>query len=178
MRSGRILDDDLFNLNSSSREKVEHSFNRIFNEFSYLVFYVSFKITRNEKDAEDIMNETFLKFYEERDNIKNHKGIKYYLTTTSKNLSINLVNKNNKTILYDENRFTSEIKNDYFSDYIDKFKYFLDEEEIDIVVYHILYDFTFKEIARYKNTSVNSISSKYKRIMSKIKSHFKGAKYL
>ena len=74
----------------------------------------------------------------------------------------------------EESKFISETKKDYFWDYIEKFKGFLDEDEIDIVIYHILYDFTFKEIARFNNVSVNSMTSKYKRIIDKIRKHYEG----
>ena len=172
---GKVITKNIFdNLNSSFREKMENAFNTIYNEYSYLVFYVSFKIVRNNEDAKDITNETFLKFYNEKSNIRNYEKIKYYLVSTSKNLSLNLIEKRKREKIEEESKFISETKRDYFWDYIEKFKGFLDENEIDIVVYHILYDFTFKEIARFNNVSVNSMTSKYKRIIDKIRKHYEG----
>lgn len=171
----KVITKNIFdNLNSTSREVMENAFNTIYNKYSYLVFYISFKIVRSNEDAKDITNETFLKFYKEKQNIKHYEKIKYYLVTISKNLSLNLIEKRKREKLEEESNFVSETKRDYFWDYIEKFKGFLDESEIDIVVYHILYDFTFKEISKFNGVSVDSISSKYKRIIDKIRKHYEG----
>ena len=59
-------------------------------------------------------------------------------------------------------------------DYIEKFKDFLSKEEVDLIVLHLLYDFTFKEIAKDKSTTVDVISSRYRRAILKVKQHYKG----
>lgn len=163
----------LENLKSTSRKKMENAFNIIFEEYASLVYYVALKILRSKSDAEDITNETFLKFYENKKHIHYAKNIKYYLLTTSKNLSLNLSIKKRKEVPLDDNEVIEENKIDYFNDYLEKFKDFLNEEEIDIVIYHMIYGFKFKEIANMKNVSVNVISSKYKRILEKVKIHYK-----
>ena len=66
------------------------AFNDVYNEYKLLVYYVSFQITNNQMDSEDIVNETFLKLFENRFNLKNKKSVKYFLLETSKNLSLNL----------------------------------------------------------------------------------------
>ena len=42
------------------------------------------------------------------------------------------------------------------------------------MLFYILYDFTFKEISKINGVSVDSISSKYKRIIDKIRKHYEG----
>ena len=49
----------LYDLNSPSREKMENAFNIIYKEYSYLVFYVSLQIVKDNDIAKDITNETF-----------------------------------------------------------------------------------------------------------------------
>ena len=68
--------------------------------------------------------------------------------------------------------YTNE-KHDHFNDYIEKFKEFLDEEEIDLIVYHLLYGFTFKDLAIMKNVTTDVISSKYRRTLIKIRKNYK-----
>lgn len=164
----------LENLKSTSRKKMEKAFNVIFNEYSGLVYYVSLKILKSKSDAEDITNETFLQFYKNKSNIHYAKNIKYYLLTTSKNLSLNLLEKNKKEELLQDKEIIDNPKEDYFDEYIEKFKLFLSNDEIDIVVYHVLYGFKFKEISLMKNVSVNVVTSKYKRILEKIRRYYKG----
>ena len=159
-------------LHSSSRFKMEKAFNLIYNEYVYLVFYIALKITKNNDVAEDITNETFMKFYENKNNIRNYNGIKYYLSNTSKNLSLNWLTSQKQLEPFKEEIYQEKQTRDYFQDYIDKFKDFLNEEEIDLIVLRFFYDFTFREISEDKNVSINIITSKYRRTLEKIKKHY------
>ncbi len=161
---------DLF---SPSRVKMEEAFNNIYKEYSYLVFYISFKIVKQYDIAENITNETFMKFYLNKDKIKKVDSIKYYLVNTSKNLSINYYNSQKKICsLNEEITFTKKEENQY-QEYLEKFKDFLNEEEMELIVYHLLYGFTFKEIAKMKNVSINTLFSKYKMALNKVRKHYK-----
>lgn len=159
-------------LKSTSRVKMENAFNVIYKEYSYLVYYIALKIIKDKEVAKDITNETFLRFFDKKNQIKSIKNVKYYLTTTSKNLAINYLNSQKRSESLEE-EINFESVYDDFDLYISKFKDYLDEEEIDLIVSHLLYDFSFKEIASYKNTTINVISSKYRRAIIKIRKHFK-----
>ncbi len=174
----------LNNLLSTSRSEMEDAFNVVYNEFSYLVYYVSFQIVKEKTTAEDITNETFLRFYNNKENVTlSHQNVKYYLVETSKNLSINFIKVNKRYEEYNEEISNGEKEkllidevND-FNEYIERFREYLNEEEIDLLVYHLLYDFGFREIAEMKGTTVNVVSSKYKRTIDKLKKLYqKGGK--
>jgi RNA polymerase sigma-70 factor (ECF subfamily) len=152
---------------------MENAFNIIYKEYSYLVFYVSLQIVKDNDIAKDITNETFYKFYANKDNIDSGKNIKYYLTTISKNLSLNYLSSIKHEEPLDENVMYNDEKKNHFNDYIEKFKDFLDQEEIDLIVYHLLYGFTFKDLAILKNASIDAISSKYRRTLIKIRKNYK-----
>ena len=162
----------LDNLCSSNRVIMEEAFNAIYKEYSYLVYYVSLKIVKDYSIAQEITNETFLNLFKNKDKINKTKNLKFYLTTISKNLSLNYLSSNSRIISLNENIVSYSMKVDSFSEYINKFKDFLDEEEIDLIVLHLLYDFTFAYIAKEKNQTINAISSKYKRTINKIKNHY------
>ena len=170
-----ISERDLINLGSSNRDVVNESFLKIYNEYRLLVYYVSFEVTKNRADSEDILNETFLKFFENRFTIKKVKSIKYYLVTTSKNLSLNLVMKNSRQMdIEDIESIASESpKLDESEAYIAKFKEILSDEELDVVIYHLIYDFSFREIGEMKNVTVDVISGRYRRALEKLKSKYK-----
>lgn len=160
-------------LNSSSKDEVEYAFNMIFKEYSTLVYYVSLKVVKDKEIAKQITNEAFLKFFNSRKDIKKLSSIKSYLTTISKNLSINHVYSSNKIERLDKEVSVTYKYNDDYECYIDKFKEFLNDEELEIVIYHLIYEYTFKEIAKLKDVSINVISSKYKRALDKAKKHYK-----
>ena len=169
----KISNKVINNLFSTNKEVVEESFNVIYNEFSYLIYYLSLKIVKDESMASEITNETFMMFFINKDRIDINKNLKYYLTSTAKNLSINYLNKINKLEPLNDNISTINTKVDHFNEYIEKIKDFLDEQEIDLIVLHLLYDFTFKEIAKEKNVSINVITSKYNRAIKKVRKHYK-----
>ena len=163
----------LNNLKSTSKEVVENAFNIVYKEYSYLVFYVILQIVKDNDLALELTNETFTNFFINKNNINSSKNVKYYLVTTGKNLAINRMKKDSRIIELGDN-YTYELnKTDDFKSYIEKFKDFLNQEEIDLIVYHLLYDFSFKEIAKSKEVSINVISSKYKRAIDKIKKYYK-----
>lgn len=167
--TGRTLD----HLKSVDRSKMESAFNSIYSEYSYLVYYVSFSITHDAESSKDITNEVFMKFYENRYNVNQAGNLKYYLLQVSKNLSLNQAYKTHPTSeMNEEENGEKDPPVDGFSAYIERFKGFLEPDEIDLVVYRFLYDFKFKDIAKELGVSVNVITSKYKRTIAKIKAHY------
>lgn len=168
----KITSRTLNKLKSTSQSKMENAFNMIYEEYSYLVYYISLKIVKDKEVAKDITNETFLKFFDKKNSLKNIESVKSYLTITSKNLSLNYLTDQNRIVPLDEEPI-EESKYDDFEHYISKFKEYLNEDEIDLIVYHLLYGFSFKDIALKNNTTVNVVSSKYRRAIIKVRKHFK-----
>ncbi len=173
---GKINLKVLEKLNSINRNEMENAFNVIYQEYAYLVYYISLKMVRESEIAEEIMNETFYRFFVNKNQIQSSKNIKYYLISICKNLSYDYLNHQKKMYeLNDDSSLQISVQTkDHFSDYIHQFKDFLNEEEIDILVLHFLYGYTFKEIAQERKVTTNKISSKYHRIIQKVRKHYKG----
>ncbi|MDD4000883.1 MAG: sigma-70 family RNA polymerase sigma factor [Bacilli bacterium] len=160
---------------TNDEEKIEHAFELIYNKYSGLLLYISLSIVQRREVAEDITNDTFLKFFNNIRKIDYKRNIKYWLTKTVRNASLDYLRlKDSQVELNDEVVLSipSEKGVDYH-DVISKFKKFLTEEEIEIVVLHLIYKSTFKEIAEEKKVSVNVISGKYRRSLDKIKKHYR-----
>lgn len=160
-------------LKSPKKDKMESAFNIIYSEYSHLVYFVALKIIKDKDLAKEITNETFLKFFENRFNIKASKNIKYYLVSTSKNLSITMLERQKRYVEFNQD-IALENKKDNYIDLINQFKDLLDEEELEIIIMHLVYGFSFKEISMQNNKSINVISSKYRRALIKVKKHYKG----
>ena len=170
---GKIGYSVLKKLCSTSKEEVDMSFNLIFQKYRYLVYYVSFNILKNEEEAKDIVNETFLKMYERRRDFMNESKLKYFLLVTSKNLSINRYNHLKDHLTYSDDM---EGRNDEesFSIYLEKFKDVLDEEEYHYLVLHLIYEFPFREIAKANKLTTSQVSSKYQRGIKKLREYYGG----
>ena len=170
---GEITSKTLLNLYSNDRSVMESAFNCIYNKYASLVYYVSFEILKSNEDAEDIVNETFLKMYSSRKELKEYQSVKYFLLAISKNLSINLYNKKILTCSLDVEIPSNDMPFDELLEFKNKYKDVLTEEELSIVMDHLLCDFKFKEIAMIKNTTTDSISGKYRRALEKLKKFYK-----
>lgn len=75
-------------LKSNDEDKIEHVFETIYRKYSGLLLFVSLSIVKRREIAEDIVNDTFLKFYNNIRKINFNKNIKYWLVKTAKNASL------------------------------------------------------------------------------------------
>ena len=161
----------LKNLCSPYEDKMNDSFNIIFEKYRYLVYYVSFDIIKSEEEAKDIVNETFLRMYERRRDFKNESGLKYFLLVTAKNLAINRYNQSKGSLPYSDDIVGRDDQSNV-SIYLEKFKEVLDKEEYHYLVLHLLYDFSFKEIAQSNRLTTAQVSSKYQRGIKKLRDFY------
>ncbi|WP_370391610.1 RNA polymerase sigma factor [uncultured Winogradskyella sp.] len=90
------------------------AFNFLLDTFWNDVYAFQLKRTQNENDAEDITIQTFSKAFDKIDTYDPSYNFKTWLITISKNLHIDLVRKQKKTI-----RNTSKDNQDNFIDIID-----------------------------------------------------------
>lgn len=158
---------------STSVEEMNRAFNLIFEKYRYLVYYVSFDILKSEDEAKDIVNETFLKMYERRRDFMSESKLKYFLLVTAKNLSINRYNQIKNRLAYSDD-IEGKYDEESVSIYLEKFKDVLDEEEYKFLVLHLIYGFTFREIAKTNDLTTSQVSSKYQRGIKKLRDYYGG----
>ena len=162
------------NLCSPYDDEMNASFNIIFEKYRYLVYYVSFDIIKSEEEAKDIVNETFLRMYENRRNFMNESKLKYFLLVTAKNLAINRYYQEKRNLPYSDDMVGKDDQAG-ISVYLEKFKDILDEEEYHYIVLHLLYDFSFREIAESNRLTTSQVSSKYQRGIKKLRDYYGGS---
>ncbi len=168
----KISNKTLRMLSSPRRDTMEAAFNLIYDEYAYLLYYIALKIVKNADIAKEIVNESFLVFYEHKDDVTDCKRIKYYLTTICHNLAVNYHIKDGRYQAYDDDLEVANDNQDHFTEYLQRFEGFLNEEEIDLIVFHLLYGYSFKEMAMSKKVSTNVIAGKYRRALIKIRKHY------
>lgn len=168
-------------LKSSNSKKLEEVFKEIYNANYRLVYFWVANYINNKEDIEEIVNDVFINFYNHLNNINVGGSIKYYLTTSAKNACINYMKKNkNKEILLESQDLSNRVYIEYeYNDntFINKLKKVLDKEEFHIIYEHIVLGFKLYEIAKELNISPNTIKSKYRRSLKKIKEEFGGEYY-
>ena len=155
-------------LNSKDKTKIESVFRQIYDSYFKLVYFCISNYISVKEDIEDIVADVFVSFFNHLDSINIDGSIKYYLTTTAKNKAINFVKKKKEVILEDNvlNSMKYESKPNLLLLSLNEK---LTKEERYIIVSHVLYDYTLNEIATELNENLNTIKSKYRRTIQKLK---------
>lgn len=160
-------------IKKAKKEERNILLEEIYNEYYKLVCFIISKYIRNRSDIEELANDVFIKFFQNIYSIRS--SIKYYLTTTAKNTSINFLKQKNKNVVFDDELVFSikddkHSSNENYYEIIDYLKTFLTEKEIDIILNHVIYEMTFKNISELFKISENTVKTTYYRSLEKIKS--------
>ena len=162
-------------LRSKNRKVVEEAFEEVYYQYYKLLYYIAIKILNDSEKSSDIVNDVFLAFFNNINKIDLYKNIKYYLVTATKNACLNELKKQKLKVEYDDEIVNQAIDNKeskVWEEYIEEFKKYLNVEEVEIIVDHLIFEYTFKEIAKSRGVSLFSISSKYKRAIDKLKKYY------
>jgi len=165
------------------QEKKEWAFNEVWYAYSTLIFTVIYKITNDINVSEELQMDTFVSIFNE---CTNYRGgnFKYWCLTIAKNkanMHIRKIISEKKALeKYKESeelRLIDEAinkKEEELSDYITNEIYrILEKETAEIVILHLLKKTKFKDIAKFKKQPVNTILSKYKRAIEKVRNGIK-----
>ena len=158
----------------------EEAFKELYNGSYRQIFFVVLPIIRDKSLAEDIVQDTYLKFLEKLNDYK-VKNVLSYLITIGKNLAINEYNKRKKITKVDD--FSSfsyydhvEIKTER-REMINKALSILDKDELNIFLLHVLEGLTHKELSIIMDKPLGTISWLYVKAVKKMKEFLKGDNY-
>lgn len=163
-------------IQSDRKEEPEVTFQYLYTKYKPLLCFLLAQYIRAECDIEDIVQETFINFFNHAENI--HTSVKSYLTASAKNIAFNFIKKNAKTDYVDPNELSllsgdlsadGHWANDAFNDLICDMKKVLSEEDVKIILLHLVDDVTFESIARKLNQNEKTIKTKYYRALKKYK---------
>ena len=160
-------------LRSKDKDKIEQVFKNIYEAYFKLVYFCVGNYLDNKEDIEDITSEVFVNFFNHLESINIGGSIKYYLTKSAKNMSLNFLKKQNREVKeFDLDNYAKyEMPS---NDLLYFIKLNLDELEKDIVIAHVLEGYSLRTIAKEKGMNINTIKSKYRRALFKLKYLLKG----
>lgn len=162
-------------IHSNRKEEPEVTFQYLYFKYKPLVCFVVAQYVRNEFDIEDITQEAFINFFNHVENI--HSSIKTYLTVSAKNIAFNFLKKNKKADYVDADELSNlndvtvvdRFANDSLEELINDMKKVISEEDVKIILLHLIEDIKFEEIAIKFNQNVKTIKTKYYRALKKCK---------
>ncbi|TNF06671.1 MAG: RNA polymerase sigma factor [Bacillota bacterium] len=147
------------------------SFDEFYNLTKNQVFYAIVAIVKDRMLAEDIMQDTYLKFLEKIEQYQLGSNVYAYLSQIGRNLAINLYNKRKKEIQSDEMIESIPAQEEKVEDDEEIFKLldYLDLKEREIVVLHVINDLTFREIAEITKKPLGTVLWIYNKAIKKLK---------
>lgn len=162
-------DNELFYriANNDDREAFTHLYERYYQLiYSLALFYL-----KNKEQAEDALQHTFMKFWEQRRSLGFHSSVKNYLFTMTKNYVLNLI-RNNLTALEKNYEVAQEssMEEEFESSLLVEEQNNILRSAINrltptqqLIIHHKLHnEYNHQEIATQMNLSINTVKTHYR----------------
>ncbi len=158
-------------IKANDASKIKSVFEEIYYEYGKLVGFIISKYVSNRADIEEIINDVFISFSLRmfKTEIKN---IKFYLAVIAKNATLKFIRRQGRfeTVEYcEEYGRVNENESLFYDDFLSCAYKNLKENEINILLLHLVHGYTFVEIAQRYNTPVSTVSSIYHRSIKKLR---------
>ncbi len=152
------------------KQRDYKSFDTFYNLTKNQVFYAIISIVKDQAEAEDLMQEVYMKFLEKIDDYRSNSNPYAYLSTIGRNLAINYYNKNKRVIVSQEliETFPAEKVEEPNED-IFKILDLLEPDEREIVTLHVINDLKFREIVPIVEKPLGTVLWIYNKAIKKLK---------
>ena len=139
------------------------------------IYLVSLAILKDSDEALDIVQDTYLNFLKNINNIDEFKFHNGYLLKIARNLSLNRYKDKQREFVSEEVILSKGAEEDFYNDYeVKAILSLLDAEiEREIIVYHVLLDYKFKDIAKIVDKPLGTILWIYNKAIKKLKERVK-----
>ena len=172
-----MLEDKLllWKFKRGSSEALE----RIYDKYETYLITVATALLNNTHAAEDVLHDFFVSFVKSADRIKLSGNLKAYLATCVANLARNSIKRSQlEPIALDDNKQIESpvLKPDLLAiqeeetAMLNRVISQLPYEQREVVVLHLQGNMKFTQIAKLRSTSVNTIRSRYRYGLEKLRS--------
>lgn len=146
------------------------AFDKVYQIYSHKLYSFVFKILKSDSEAEDIVQEVFVKIWESREKLSDHKLLNSYLFTIAYNHSIDLIRKrihNNKylehlknaAILQESVSEITDLEYNELSSQVEGLIHQLPERQREVYLLHREEGLTYPEIAEKLGISKNTVEN-------------------
>ena len=150
-------------------------FNRIYNAYYKLLLHVAFDYLNSKNDAEDVIQEVFMKLYESRKQFNDDEHLKYWLVKVTNNKCIDhLRHIKNKEMLISNDHIdilnNQDNKEDSLQRRVQEAIDKLNINDKTIIVLYYYNDLSLKEISKVLSISEANVKKRISRARIKLKS--------
>ncbi len=155
------------------KEHAEGAFTEIYHRYSSMVHAYCLRILNNQEQAEDIFQETFIRFYQNVNTGYANTNIPGFLIKISRNLCLNYKRDKRPVVSFENFENLIETSNSYeqkeLLDLITRSLDLLDDDFRECFVLREYDNLPYKEIAEITGISVSNAKSRVFRARQKIK---------
>lgn len=168
-----MMDDQLV---KGLKKRSEEAFEECYYKYKDLVYYVIIKMTRNKEMTEDLVQDTFIRMYQQIDKFDG-KYFKAWLLTIAKNLTLNEFKKQKVEVEFadylvaDVIDTSVEMRNLMF-----EMEKILSPREYEIIILKTVYNMKQKEIAEYLGIPIGTVGWVYQEGIKKFKKAYRKEK--
>lgn len=143
------------------------AFDDIYNETQTSVYLSIRTYLKDQQIIEDLMQDTYVRAIQNITKYKLGTNFKAWISCIARNIAINYYNKEKKVELVEIDNPVLSVENS--DSKLDYYLSFLEGVERDIVIYHIVLDMKFKDIAKIVELPQSTVFAKYKNAIEHIK---------
>ena len=146
----------------------------IYDCMSRQMFALSISILRNYADAEDAMQETFLKVIQSIDTYRKNGNARAWLLSITRNTAMDILRKKKDSVGMDDVAVFSKRLDDFSERIIiDEALMSLEQEEREIVVLKVVSGMKFREISEMIGLPLTTVQKRYQRTLKKLKTQLR-----
>lgn len=154
----------------------QDAFHKLYEETSSLVFGYALSILKDKHNAEDVMQDTYIKVYSNASSYTSKGKPMAWILTITRNLALmkfrqkqhDNIDDDQYQSVYDMPHIHSENKM-----LVDHLLNKLSEEEREIVMLHAMSELKHREIAQLMSLPLSTVLSKYNRAIAKLRGYLK-----
>lgn len=153
------------------RRITEEEFSKKYDLYKPMLYNIAYSYLKNTSDADDIVQDTFMKYLSTDKNFDTLDSEKYFLIRVCINISINLLKSKWKKDVVKDDSITDVIYTSHDSSNIDYFSLIcsLPLKYKSVMVLYYWEDFSVEEVAKALNISTSSVKKRLERGRNMIK---------
>ena len=143
---------------------------QVYHLYKHHMYNSSYRIVRNREDAEDIVQESFIKAFEKIHQVKDDLKLGGWLRRIVVNASLDVVRKKKHQLEWNDLRIVEEEVeeeiddcSDISIDFIKESIYHLKEKYQIILILYLIEDYTHKEISELLQLKESTVRNQYRR---------------
>lgn len=165
-----IVDSNLNRLIAAVAAGDQDALARLYHETSAGVYAYAFSVLKNSQDAEDVLQDCFLRIQSSAGAYRSNGKPMAWILTITKNLCMDLLRKKKNTaaLSYDPGLSWADPDDRIV---VEACLQILTDEERQIVVLYAVSDIRHREVAEVMGLPLSTVLSKYRRALKKMKNY-------